>query len=70
MKSAFLLAGLTFAAQPALAHAYLTHAVPAAGSTVQSPPATLDLFYTEGVVPHFSGVSVRNAKGQPVHTGA
>ena len=70
MKRAILVAGLTFAAQPAFAHAYLTHAVPPAGSTVQSPPASLELFYTEEVVPHFSSVAVQSAAGQRIHTGA
>jgi copper resistance protein C len=70
MKRAILLAGLTFAAQPAFAHAYLTHAVPAAGSTVQSPPSNLELFYTEEVVPHFSSVAVQSAGGSRIHAGA
>jgi copper resistance protein C len=70
MKRAILSAGISMlAAPPAFAHAYLTRAVPAAGSTVQNPPSQLELFYTEGIVPQFSGVSVRNAQGQPVHTG-
>jgi copper resistance protein C len=70
MKRAILLAGLTLAAQPAFAHAFLTHAIPAVGSTVQSPPSNLELFYTEEVVPHFSSVTVQSAGGHPVHTGA
>jgi copper resistance protein C len=69
MKRAILLAGLTLAAQPAFAHAFLTHAVPAVGSAVPLPPANLELFYTEGVVPHFSSVTVQNAGGDHIHTG-
>ena len=71
MKRAILLAGLSMlAAPPAFAHAYLTNAVPAKGSTVQTPPSQLELFYTEEVVPHFSSVVVENAQRHPIHTGA
>ena len=69
MKRAIQLAGLTLAAQPAFAHAFLTHAVPAVGSAVPSPPANLELFYTEAVVPHFSSVTVQSAAGDRIHTG-
>ena len=51
------------------AHAFLKHAIPAVGSQVPASPATLDLSFTEGVVPHFSSVAVLDPSGQAVRTG-
>jgi copper resistance protein C len=59
---------LALAAQTAHAHAFLGHAIPAAGSTVKAPPAELDLFFTEGVVPPFCTVTV-HGDGQAIATG-
>ena len=69
MKSCVIaLCALVFAAPPAQAHAFLDHAMPAVGGTVATPPKALHLFYTEGVVPHFSRVTVRD-NGQPIAVG-
>ncbi len=54
---------------PAFAHAFLTRAIPAVGSTVATSPPVLTLFFTEGVVPHFSKVQVLDARGLPVSAG-
>ncbi|MBV8617168.1 MAG: copper homeostasis periplasmic binding protein CopC [Acetobacteraceae bacterium] len=62
---AALAAGLSSAG----AHAFLEHASPAVGSRVAASPATLDLSFTEGVVPHFSSVEVLNPSGQAMRTG-
>lgn len=63
---AALAAGLSSAG----AHAFLEHASPPVGSRVATAPATLDLSFTEGVVPHFSSVEVLGPSGQALHTGA
>lgn len=69
MMKHILIAASAFAlaAPAAQAHAFLERAIPAVGSTVHAP-AQLDLFYTEGVVPAFSSVTVRG-NGQPVAVG-
>jgi len=51
------------------AHAMLDHSTPAVGSTVQKAPRQISLWFTEGVEPAFSGVTVRNGAGQTVSTG-
>lgn len=69
MKRILVAAGaLALAAPAAHAHAFLEHAIPAVGSTIKAPPTQLDLFYTEGVVPAFSNVTVQ-AHGQDVAVG-
>lgn len=59
----------TVGVSAASAHAFLDHAVPAVGSTVAHAPAQLSLWFTEGVEPAFSGVTVLNAAGRQVETG-
>jgi methionine-rich copper-binding protein CopC len=63
--AALLLAGDA----PAFAHAFLAHAAPAVGSSVQGSPPKLDLWYTEGVERAFCKVAVTAPHGQPVATG-
>lgn len=46
------------ATPPLGAHAFLEHAKPAVGSTVEASPATLELRFTEGVEPAFSTIEV------------
>lgn len=58
------LAGIAAAA----AHAQLEHAVPAVGSTVTAPDH-IALFFSEGVVPGFSGVAITDAAGHAAKTG-
>ena len=59
----------TLAGIPAAsAHARLESAVPAIGSTVAAPDH-IALFFSEGVVPGFSGITVTDAAGQGVKTG-
>jgi len=64
-----VLAALLCAAPSAFAHAFLTHASPAVGSTVNTPPTSLHLFFTEGVAPRFSSVQLLDTAGTPLHTG-
>jgi copper resistance protein C len=58
---AFALAGTL-----AEAHAFLDHAVPAVGSSVPTPPATVSIWYTQDLEPAFSGVTVTDQAGQRV----
>jgi methionine-rich copper-binding protein CopC len=60
---------LAFAAPPASAHAFLDHASPAVGSTVQGSPAQVQLFFTQNLEPAFSTVKVVNGSGQQVDKG-
>lgn len=55
-------------AAPAAAHAHLTAATPAAGSTAAAP-ARLVLQFSEGLELRFSGVVVTGPDGAPVATG-
>jgi hypothetical protein len=57
------------AVSPALAHAFLTTAVPAVGSTVTASPAEVDCNFTEALEPTFSTLAVQNAAGARVDTG-
>jgi copper resistance protein C len=60
---------LTTGAAPAYAHAFLHSAVPPVGGHVSAPPTELDLYYTEGVVPHFSSVEVLGPSGERIGIG-
>jgi copper transport protein len=54
----------------ASAHAYLIRTVPAASGVLESPPATVQLTYDEAVEPRFAIISVTDAAGRQVTTGA
>jgi methionine-rich copper-binding protein CopC len=56
--------------EPARAHAFLHHAVPAVGGTVAVAPKEVRLFFTQELEPHFSGVTLSTGDGQSVATGA
>jgi methionine-rich copper-binding protein CopC len=56
-------------AASAYAHAFLHHAMPPVGGHVSARPTELDLYYTEGVVPHFSSVEVLGPSGQRIDIG-
>jgi len=60
---------LALGAPAAYAHAHLDHAVPAAGSTVDTPPHEVTLTFTQNLEPAFSTVSVTDAKGADVGQG-
>ena len=64
-----VVAALMAGAAPAGAHAMLEHASPPVGGQVAASPATLDLSFSEGVVPRFSHVDVLGPSGQAVRTG-
>lgn len=54
---------------PALAHAYLSRAVPAVGSTVAASPTEVDCSFTEELEPSFSTIEVQDASGKRVDAG-
>ena len=54
----------------AWAHAALLHTVPEASRTVNTPPAEVQLTYSEPIEPRFAIVSVTDAAGQQVTSGA
>lgn len=68
-RTIILAAAVALWTAPAFAHAFLKTASPAVGSTV-SPPSQIEINFTEGVVPKFSSITLDNAKGAKVPTGA
>jgi len=67
-----LIATLLFAvlgAAAAQAHAFLDHASPLVGSTVQTAPHEVTLSFTQNLEPAFSSVQVTDAKGARVDAG-
>ena len=58
--------GLVGAAE---AHAHLRSATPAMGATVTVAPAELDLSFSEGVNPKFTGLTMIGPAGATVETG-
>jgi copper resistance protein C len=67
--SATLVALLPFGTTAAQAHAFLDHADPRVGSTVQTAPRELSLSFTQELEPAFSSVEVRDANGARVDQG-
>ncbi len=53
----------------AFAHAFLDHATPAVGSSVQGSPSALELTFTQSIVAGFSGVSLKAEGGGSVPVG-
>jgi copper resistance protein C len=66
---ATMLALLPFGTTVARAHAFLDHAEPRVGSTVQTAPRELSLSFTQDLEPAFSTVEVRDANGARVDQG-
>ena len=54
---------------PALAHAFLDHALPAVGSTVHESPHEIRLWFTQQLEPAFSKVRVVDKTGKQVDAG-
>ena len=54
---------------PALAHAFLDHAVPGVGASVSASPGELSLSFTQNVVVALSRVSIARADGGAVAVG-
>jgi methionine-rich copper-binding protein CopC len=60
---------VAFGADGARAHAFLDHAEPSVGSTVQTSPRELALSFTESLEPAFSSVEVTDSNGAKVDQG-
>ncbi len=60
------LAAVLAFAPPALAHAFLDHAIPGAGSAVHRSPAQLKLWFSERLDPPYSKVEVLDESGKRV----
>jgi methionine-rich copper-binding protein CopC len=60
---------LSFGTTVAEAHAFLDHADPRVGSTVQPAPREISLSFTQELEPAFSTVEVRDANGARVDQG-
>ncbi|MBS0470768.1 MAG: copper resistance protein CopC [Proteobacteria bacterium] len=54
---------------PALAHAFLEQAHPAAGENLHAGPSRIELHFTEALEPAFSGIDVSNESGANVASG-
>jgi len=63
----FLLAAIVTA--QAHAHAFLDHAEPRVGATVQAAPTQLKLWFTQEIEPAFSTVKVFDSAGRRVDKG-
>jgi methionine-rich copper-binding protein CopC len=63
--------GLAFAATvlPALAHAFLERATPAAGESLRSGPAKIELHFSEALEGSFSAITVTDASGRDMAAG-
>lgn len=57
---------LLFTATSAWAHAFLDHAEPAVGSTVDTPITEIKIWYTEKLEPAFSQIQVMDHHGKLV----
>ena len=54
---------------PAMAHAFLDRADPAAGENLQVAPTRIELHFTEPLEPAFSAVTVTDESGRDVSAG-
>jgi methionine-rich copper-binding protein CopC len=66
IAATFAVAALLLHAAPARAHAFLDHSDPAVGSTVQTSPAVIHLWFTQELEPAFSSVTVTDRSGATV----
>jgi methionine-rich copper-binding protein CopC len=69
MLRCLLLLFVGLGATPALAHAFLDHALPAVGSTVHESPHEIRLWFTQRLEPAFSRARVFDPSGKEVDAG-
>jgi methionine-rich copper-binding protein CopC len=69
VKLVSALALLMMTGVAAQAHAHLTQASPAVGSTVTAAPKVVTLSFSESLEPAFSSVAVTNANGVAMQAG-
>ncbi|MCF1473953.1 copper homeostasis periplasmic binding protein CopC [Agrobacterium vitis] len=65
----FALFGALALAGQAFAHAHLASVAPADKATIASAPKSIDLSFTEGLEPKFSGVDITGPQQQKIKTG-
>jgi methionine-rich copper-binding protein CopC len=70
MATSFTVAALLLNAVPVRAHAFLDHSDPAVGSTVQTSPEVIHLWFTQELEPAFSSVTVTDGSGATVNEPA
>ena len=64
-----LVTAFAFTATAAQAHAHLKNSDPAAGSVLKSAPTSIRITFSEGLVPRFSGLALKDGGGRTVPTG-
>jgi methionine-rich copper-binding protein CopC len=64
-----ILAAALLIAFPASAHPRLTAAGPVPGSTIKVAPKNIRIQFSEAIELSFSGITLKNAKGEAVKTG-
>ena len=70
MKRALLLiVAIAGFAAPAMAHAFLEKANPAAGANLKSGPARIELHFSESLEPAFSAIAVTGENGTEMNAG-
>lgn len=66
---AVLLAPVLLCGPGVQAHAFLDHASPGVGSTLERPPATVSIWFTQELEPAFSTLEVKDQSGNRVDAG-
>lgn len=61
--------GLALGATAASAHPKLQASNPASGAVLKTAPADIRLSFSEGLVPAFTGLELKNAAGKAIPTG-
>jgi methionine-rich copper-binding protein CopC len=68
-KALIVLAVIAWVIHPAMAHAFLERASPAAGEGVHLGPTKVELHFSEAIEPSFSEISVTGADGGDMSAG-
>jgi copper resistance protein C len=69
IRSATLLATLMLGMASAYAHAFLDHASPLVGSTVNTSPGEVRMWFTQALEPRFSAAQLRSSAGAVLGNG-
>ena len=70
IAAAALLAAMSLAPAAVRAHAFLDHADPAVGSTLQTAPSDLHIWFTQELEPAFTWIQVTDSSGASVTDGS
>ena len=68
-RALLLIAAIAGSALPAMAHAFLEKASPAAGENLKIGPPRIELHFTESLEPAFSGITVTGENGAEMSAG-